>query len=83
MLQKVIFLGPDISAIMFMIFLASNKVIFLGSLEAVPVRTFLQMHRFRTFLSIKRGDTLGCNEAELIFLGYLNMSWTDPRMCVC
>ena len=26
---------------------------------------------------------LACNEAAVIFLGYLKISWTDPTVCLC
>ena len=26
---------------------------------------------------------LGCDEAEVIFLGCLRISWTDPPVCIC
>ena len=36
------------------------------------------------FLSIKSELTLlGCNEGEVIFLGCVKISWTDPPVCVC
>ena len=35
------------------------------------------------FLSINELIFSGCSEAEVIFLGCLKISWTDPPVCVC